>query len=258
VGEVVRPLVMETKGRGLANPFGLTGRIEDPAAYLVRRPLTDEILHELGKGVSLSIVGDSQTGKSSLLWYIKTAGPGVLKRRGNDFVHVSLEVIHSDDDFFEYICGKLEIPTSRGFRLGRALKDRQVILCLDEFEKMTWQGFTLALRSELRGLADGASTPFTLVIASRSPLGRLFPDSPEMTSPLAGLCMQVKLPPFSLGEAWALVEYRLTGSGVVIGEEVVERVWQEVEGHPGRFEQGMKEVFGRLMKKGGTQEGELG
>ena len=119
----------------------------------MREPLNGEVFNELRKGASLSVVGESQTGKSSLLWHIHTAGPGMLNRNESDFVHLSLELLDSDDDFFEAVCGELEVPTERGFRLARALEGRRVVVCLDEIEKMTWQGFTLDLRSQLSGLA---------------------------------------------------------------------------------------------------------
>jgi hypothetical protein len=61
----------------VVNPFGYKGKITDPALYLVRQPLTKMVFDELRKGVSLSIVGDSQTGKSSLLLHIVRAGPTV-------------------------------------------------------------------------------------------------------------------------------------------------------------------------------------
>ena len=62
------------------------------------------------------------------------------------------------------------------------------MLCLDEMETMNCDGFTFKVRNFLRGLADGADRPFTLVTASRTPLATLFPDAPGMTSPLAGIC----------------------------------------------------------------------
>ncbi|MCI0397800.1 MAG: ATP-binding protein [Chloroflexi bacterium] len=237
-------------GPPFANPFGRTGRVEDPAYYLVRRPLTDEIMGELVKGVSLSIVGESQTGKSSLLWHIKTAGPAALNRPPADFVYISLELVHSEDDFFEHICYELGVPTGRGYRLARSLKGRQVVFCLDEVEKMTWYGFSLEVRSELRGLADGSNAPLTLVIASRSPLGRLFPDSPELTSPLAGLCSQIQLANFTLAEAKALVEWQLRGSGLVFPPAEVEQAWQRSGGHPARLQQALKESFNAWLRRG--------
>ncbi|MCL4262205.1 MAG: ATP-binding protein [Anaerolineae bacterium] len=231
------------------NPFGRTGQIQDLTAYLVRQPLTDAIMYELQKRVSLSIVGPTQTGKSSLLWHITQQGPQKLNIPPEDFVYLSMELVHSETEFFDYICSELGVETSRGFRLARQLKGRRIILCLDEIEKMTWEGFTLNVRTELRGLADGAQAPFTLVIASRSPLGQLFPDSPEMTSPLAGLCMQINMPYFTLTETHALVKHYLGKTKATLPPEAIERAWLATEGHPRRLQVALQETFTRFLEK---------
>lgn len=231
----------------LTNPFGDTGRIEDPVRYLVRQPLTNEIMTELHKGVSVSIVGDSQTGKSSLLWHLKTTGPTVLKRSAADFVYLSLELIRSVDDFYEELCAELALPClNKPNHLARKLKGRRIVLCLDEIEKMT--GFGHEARSELRGLAGGSNAPLTLVIASRSPLNRLFPDSPELTSPLAGLCHRFDLPPFSLAETQAFVRQRLAPLTLTLPDSDIEQAWQITGGHPCHLQQALKEIFDRRFR----------
>lgn len=229
------------------NPFGRRGQIQDAADYLIRQPLTGALFNELQKGVSLSIIGPSQTGKSSLLWHITQQGPAVMGLPEEDFIYLSLELIHSEADFFDFICYQLGIETARGFRLARQLKNRKIVLCLDEIEKMTWDGFSLNVRTELRGLADGAGAPFVLVIASRSPLDHLFPDSPEMTSPLAGLCMQIRMPLFTLAEAQALVDSYLKDSDVVLPVEMVEEAWETTEGHPRNLQLALRAAFDKVL-----------
>jgi hypothetical protein len=225
------------------NPFGDRGRIEDPERYFVRQPLTREVLDELRKRQSVSIVGDSQTGKSSLLWYITRMGPELLNRPTSDFAYFSMELVRSEDEFFEYLCDELGVPHCRGYKLEKALRGRQVILCLDEIEKMTWQGFSHDIRSELRGLADGASAPLTLVIASRSPLGQVFPDSPGMTSPLAGLCNQLSVPPFTPPEALALAHFRLNGTGASLPDSLVETSCRQANGHPAALQKALHDLY---------------
>ena len=231
------------------NPFGLSGKIQNTINYLVRQPLTTHIINELRKRTSLSIVGESQSGKSSLLWYITQHGPDQLGELPENFIYLSMEMLQDDNDFYEYICDELGIETSRGFRLDRKLKKqgRRIFLCLDEIEKMTWKGFTHNVRTELRGLADGVQSSLTLVIASRSPLNRLFPDSPEMTSPLAGLCMQVNMPNFTLAEAQALAEQYLQNSLLRLEPEQVAQAWQETAGHPRRLQEKLRELYNIIL-----------
>ena len=229
------------------NPFGLSGKIQSPENYLIRQPLTNAVMQELQKGVSLSIVGPSQTGKSSLLWYISHFGHEYMDLAPEDFVYLSFELIHSDDDLFDYICMELDISPTRGFRLARQLKNRKIILCLDEIEKMAWDGFSLNVRTELRGLADGITAPFTLLIASRSSLGQLFPDSPEMTSPLAGLCMQINMPFFSLEETKLLVMRYLENSELTLPSEAIKNAWQSSQGHPRQLQLALKNALDKYM-----------
>lgn len=243
-----RDLQSNRKGTKIPNPFGRTGKLDGPPAYLVRQPLVDEVLNELRKGSSVSIVGESQTGKSSLLMYLCKYGPQMLGRAATDFVYIDMQVLHNDHDFYDCLCEELGIPGVRGFRLTHALRGRQVVLCIDEVEKMTWQEFSRETRSELRGLADGATTPFTLVIASRLPLSRLFPDSGEMTSPLAGLCVPYNMPPFSLQETKLLVSQYLLETGLSLPERTIEEVWQHSAGQPAQLQQGLKHAFARLFR----------
>lgn len=85
----------------------------------------------LSKHNSVSLVGDSQTGKSLLLWHVAQQAQSTL---GPDHEAVYLDM-----------------------QLMRKLRGRKVVLCLDEMEKMTWRGFSHDLRSELRGIAEHTS-----------------------------------------------------------------------------------------------------
>lgn len=231
--------------RGNGNPFGRTGRLNGPPEYLVRQPFTDQVVDELSKGQSLSIVGDSQTGKSSLLWYLTRHATALLDRRAADCVYLDMQLLSDENDFFDALCDELGVPAARGFRLGRALRGRNVLLCLDEVEKMTWDGFTIDLRGQLRGLADGPDTPLTLVIASRSPLARLFPDAPGLTSPLANLCHPIEMQPFTLAETRALVDAYLHGRGQTLAPEAIEAAWRGSSGSPAWLQGELRAAYDR-------------
>ena len=81
--------------------------------------------------------------------------------------YLSLEWVDDENEFYEALCDALSIEICRGFKLTRALRGKRIVLCLDEIEKMAWDGFTTKVRSQLRGLADGPDAPLKLVIASR-------------------------------------------------------------------------------------------
>jgi hypothetical protein len=221
-----------------ANPFGDAGRLADPAQFFDREELLRQIFEELRKGVNLSLVGETQAGKSSLLSMVCAKGPRRLGRPAGSFVYINLQWVDSEDDFYAALCDALAIEPCRGYELTRALRGKQCVVCLDEIEKMAWRefGFTARVRSQLRGLADGIGASLKLVIASRSALARLFPDSPELDSPLAGVCRQLDVGPFAPDVARAFVAHRLRGTGVAFAESELAALLAQSGGLPGKLQ----------------------
>ncbi len=225
------------------NPFGDVGRIVDPHRFFDREEILRQILEELTKGANLSLVGESQVGKSSLLSMVCALGPERMDRPTASFGYLSMQWVDSEDGFYEALCDTLGIETCRGYQLHRALRGQRHVLCLDEIEKMSWEGFTERLRSQLRGLADGPAAPLRLVIASRSPLSQLFPDSPELDSPLAGICRPVDVGPFPAEMARAFLADRLRGSGVTFSPPEVDALLEETGGHPARLQRAAADLY---------------
>ena len=225
----------------MANPFGDRGCIRDPARFFDRDELLRRIFEELGKGSSLSLVGETQIGKSSLLAMICHQGPETLQLSPEQFCLLDLQGIGDENEFFEALCEVLALPqTLRGWQLRRALRQRgqRYVVCLDEIEKMVNpHGFPGAARTELRGLADGSEAPLTLVIASRSSLESLFEDDPRSTSPLAGLCgAPLRVLPFSLAITQQFLRERLKGNAIQFSLADGERLHQQTKGHPAKLQ----------------------
>ena len=96
-------------------PFGDTGRITDPARFHDREELLRQIFEELDKHTSLSLVGETQVGKSSVLSMICHYGPQRMTRRVDKFAILDLETVEDEDDFYETLCYELGLPeTLRG------------------------------------------------------------------------------------------------------------------------------------------------
>jgi hypothetical protein len=231
--------------RILINPFGKVGRITDPADFFGREELLRQIFEELDKGSNRSIVGASQVGKSSLLSMVCALGPDRLKLPPSAFVYLDMQGIHDENDFFEALCDALGIPTCRGSRLVRALRGKRYVVCLDEVEKMTKDRFTGDERGELRGLADGTDAPLKLLIASRLPLDRLFPDSMGKTSPLANICPQIEVLPFAPEVARTFILQRLKGTGIVFTSVEIDGLVAQSNGVPAHLQQAAAELFDR-------------
>ena len=110
------------------------------------------------------------------------------------------------------------------------------------------QAFSWQQRAELRGLAEGSDAPLSLVIASRSPLTELFPDNPRETSPLAGLCETLWVPPFSEAISGAFLRHRLLGNAVQFSEGQIAGLHQRSQGHPGRLQSEAAELYRQLAR----------
>jgi hypothetical protein len=232
----------------MANPFGDRGCIRDPARFFDRDELLRRIFEELGKGSSLSLVGETQIGKSSLLAMICHKGPETLQLPPEQFGLLDMQGIGNENEFFEALCEVLALPqTLRGWKLTRALRQRgqRYVVCLDEIEKMVNpHGFPGAARTELRGLADGSEAPLSLVIASRSPLESLFEDDPRSTSPLAGLCgAPLRVHPFSLAITQQFLRERLKGNAIQFSLADGERLHQQSKGHPARLQAAAADLY---------------
>lgn len=227
------------------NPFHSAGRITDPADFFGRDELMRQLFEELGKGGNRSLVGEAQIGKSSILAMVCALGPERLRLPPEAFVYVNMAPLYDEQDFFDKLCEELRVETCRGYRLERALRGKRYILCLDEIEKMENRRFTPDAREELRGFADGSDAPLKLVIASRTPLDQLFHNSPEMTSPLAYICPQLDVPPFTDKIAHDFIRQRLNGAGIRFTPAEIDDLVTRSGGHPARLRRAAADLFDR-------------
>jgi predicted acylesterase/phospholipase RssA len=234
------------------NPFGHTGQIENPDDFFGREELLRQLFEELRRGSSCSLVGEDQVGKSSILWMVCKLGPERLQLKKEAFIYLNMQNVYDEKDFFEALCGALEIESCRGYKLERELRGKRYILCLDEIDNMVREErFTGQERTELRGLAGGPKKPFTLLTASQKPLKDLFPDSPLRTSPLAGICQQIDVKPFSLDEARRFLKHRLTGTNVSFSESEISQLLEQSGGNPGRLQQAAADLYRHLTQLSG-------
>jgi len=226
------------------NPFGDRGCITDAERYLVRQPFTRQVLDELRNGNGVSIVGESQSGKSSLLHYLQQVAPTTIQRTA---IKIDLQLVETAEDLYEELCEELGLPlVVKVNRLARRLRrlNQPLLLCLDEMERLIQlDPFVLG---GLRALSDGAGALISLVTASRRPLAWLFPEKAEQTSPIHTLCQQYNLPPFSREEAFALVQQRLSPQFLTLPNPAILQAWQKAQGHPMRFQQALKQLYHQL------------
>lgn len=225
------------------NPFGDRGRITNPERFFDREEILRQVFEGLSQGSSQSLVGESQVGKSSLLFMIYLKGRDRFPN--HQFVFLDMQCIQNENEFFRALCHELRLETPcRGFELYRKLRKKRCVICLDEIERMVDSNdFSGRERTELRGLSEGMQAPITLVCASRSPLSILFPDSPETTSPLAGIFQQLTVSPFSPDIARAFLQHRLKRTHKNFTPAQIDTLIEESGGHPALLQQYAAELY---------------
>ncbi len=233
------------------NPYSDWGRIVDPKRVFDRERELGQILARLGNGMNVSLVGKSQVGKSSLLTLIRHQASRSLKIPAERIVYLDMQLISGDADFFGCLTELLKCPETPAYQIARALRGDRWIVCLDEIEKMKYAGFTSEVRAQLRGLCDGNNAPLTLVVASRTPLDQLFPDSPLETSPLASVCEEIRLGNFSPETTERFLRQRVEDTGWRWTDQQIRDLIDQTEGHPGQLQQHAFQVFANRTERQG-------
>jgi hypothetical protein len=223
-----------------ANPFYTSGRINDPALFFGRRRIVREICAELRKGCSVSIVGDSQVGKSSLIYYLYTTR-GDWQPDGM-VEYIDLQAVLDEADFCETVLTKLGESGDTLRALKRALADRKLILLLDEVERLAEADFNPRLHDLLRSLAQ--EPYFAMCLATEHPLDQVFPaHTPGGVSPFHNIFTVKTLAVYTETEAREFLAARLAGTGVAFTEREIEHLLAESQCHPARLQAKAKALF---------------
>jgi hypothetical protein len=240
-----RPIVVSHAGQeAMANPFYTGGRINDPGLFFSRQRIVREICTELKKGCSVSVVGESQIGKSSLLYYLYKTCADWLPDGAIEFI--DLQGVLDETDFCETVLSKLGESGDTLRALKRGLASREVILLLDEVERLAEEDFNPRLHDLLRSLAQ--EPHFAMCLATHRPLVEVFPARrPGGVSPFHNIFTIKTLDPFTEREARDFVAARLTNTGVTFTDREVERLLIESDCHPAKLQAGAWALFEEKM-----------
>ncbi len=199
---------------------------------LLTRQLRDRHFEHLNSGANVALIGEEGVGKSSLLWAIGHQSANRLyEPRQAVFLDLN-EISDNEDEFYEVLCYEIGIPNCRRNELNRNLKDKRILLAIDNVGKLAWQGFTRQVRDWLRSKAEGMNTPLRLVLAASSPLEDLFQDS-QSTSPLAGICQTENIGLWSEETIRSFITSRLQNTNVKNFEESdILEIIKSSSGHP--------------------------
>jgi hypothetical protein len=224
----------------VGNPFYTSGRINDPHLFHGRRRIVREIRSELRKGCSISIVGGSQIGKSSLLYYLYSTSAEWQREGTVEFI--DLQGVLDEADFCETVLSRLGESGDTLRALKRALAGRRLILFLDEVERLAEEDFNPRLHDLLRSLAQ--EPQFAMCLATERPLVEVFPArTPGGVSPFHNIFTVKTLGPFTEAEARDCIAERLGKTDVVFSVREIERLLADSHYHPFKLQARAKRLF---------------
>jgi len=236
----------------LNNPFiPQTGTVDNPQLFFNREREIRRVFEVLNSGSSVALIGEEGIGKSSVLRKICQLSGSCLHSPRQP-VFLDLNLVHDENDFYSAFCHEVGIPEGSDYSLTRNLRDRRILLAIDNVGKMTWEGFTRQVRSHLRGLAEGSNAPLKLVLAANEPLGKLFNDSQDesKTSPFAGIFQEENIKLWDEATIRAFIDARLAVTSVRFTEEEIIQLVQESGGHPRQLMQLCYRTYSRYVEGG--------
>lgn len=225
------------------NPFCDRGRINDPARFFDRVRILRDLCQMLAAGNSVSLVGEPQIGKSSVLYHLYLTRAEWLQEATVHYL--DLQAVLDTDDFCAEVLEAMGQAPGDLRALKRALRRQRLVLLLDEVEKLARPAFGPDLHDLLRALAQEPT--LTLAVASHRPLVEVFPPSSD-TSPFHNIFTEKRLGPFTSAEAREFLDRRLQGTGVTFTQEEVERLVMESGGHPARLQRLAYALFEKKLE----------
>lgn len=215
----------------LINPYSERGLIRDPEKFYGRQRELREVYSLLATMQSVSVVGERRIGKSSFLYRI--AHPPNDELNGTFTLRfLDLQRVFSAEEFYQRACKELDYDGQSHRDLEEAVRGRQVVFCLDEFEQAYKEDFGSEFFNALRSLASMGE--LSLVVATQQPLDelhRLYRQDEDVTSKFHNIFTRLTLDKFTAADARALVATPRPGHEAFKPSEV-ERILQLAGTHP--------------------------
>jgi hypothetical protein len=223
------------------NPFYYSGTLKDPQRFAGRQEQVAEIFQAIHGAASVSVVGERQIGKSSLLRYV--ADPTVKRKNGlppERYVFVYFDFQGFSDitpsEFWRLLLGQalpflgddtlssdvlqvtaqesIELKDVFGLLQSFKQRDKRPVFLLDEFDSAAQNPhFDVNFFGGLRNL--GNNFPLSFILASRYTLQELqYAHEDTFTSPFFNAFRPIYLPAFTPQEVNDLLDAALAGSNV--------------------------------------------
>ncbi|MDA0246523.1 MAG: hypothetical protein OT477_24210 [Chloroflexi bacterium] len=226
------------------NPFAFGGRLNDSGRFFGRATLLRELKTELGKRVSVSLVGDSQVGKSSLLYHLYLTRKQWAAEMQIEYV--DLQGVLDEEDFCETVLERLGQKGKTLRELKRGLANYHGILLLDEVERIAEADFNPRLHDLLR--AQAQERHFALCLATRHALEDVFPTDRVISSFHNIFTVKLVLP-FSRAESLDFLDWALREHPQRFTAAEKETLYDRTKGHPAQLQRLAHALF--VQKFGG-------
>ena len=231
------------------NPFFAGGRINDPAQFFGRERLLRELRGDLSALHSVSIVGEAQIGKSSLLYHLYNTRQSWSGEAQVEYV--DLQGMWNQEDFCGTLLDRLGQTGNSPMQLSLAVRTHlrqggKLIWLMDECERLAEPDIDPRLLDMLRALSQ--ERHFALGLVTQRPLIQVFPPrSASGVSPFHNVFSHRSVERFSDEEALTLLRERLAESGVAFSDGEIADLLRECAGHPAQLQRRAREVFERYM-----------
>jgi len=236
------------------NPFYVGTKAEDSQQFFGRVAEVGRIVESLATLTTVSVIGETQIGSSSLLSYIAQRGwekHPIAETETDHWTQILTDYdLHSFDmalfpdtkHFFTAMLNTLGATGHTAHDLISALKARQrkVVFFLDEFDAtVNNPNFTADFFDGLRSVANTSTT--ALVVATKTSIPQLVSDGKIKTnsiSPFDNLIgVTIQLGPLPDNEAYDLLKGLAALGGYTLTTEELEFIVEKGKGYPRRLRQ---------------------
>jgi hypothetical protein len=221
------------------NPFNQVTAIREPERFIGRDSQYRRLCRLLDGG-SVALIGAPKIGKSSLLYQLVRTWPG------NVLGPLDLQGIEETAHFYEELGALLGLARVSWRELRNTLRDRHILLLLDELDS----GPRRCLDSEhLMGFRSLCSqhSGCKLVSASRQPVKEVFPDT-HKGSPAYNFLQPLELREFSADEARVLLAHPWAPAAQHFEPATVDEILALAGGHPFLLQRGAFHCYEALLE----------
>lgn len=214
------------------NPFTELNAIRDPARFVGRSKVM-RILERTLEGGSVALVGDPKVGKSSLIWRLVERWTDAS--RSEVIGPIDLQAMEDRDDFYDHLASALQLDSGSWRSIRRTLRDRMLLLVLDEADSGPGRTLDGSDLGRLRAVSQD-NQDFRVVTVSRGPLKATFPD-PYHGSPAYNFLVPVSVGAFPKADALRLLEHPWAPDARPFASSTVEEILSDLAkeraaGHP--------------------------